>query len=933
MLEKDLIYWGQWAILAVAATVILAIAYHFLYPRAARPFPLFRLIVVGLFVAMTLHYIPILQNDTTNGVITPLKTVALAAYRSLRVFLVDGEWENTVLVLSTITNGEYLWVKNIYEAVCLVELVGAPILSATFLLTFFSGVTARLRYFFSWISPVYVFSKLNAQSLAFAKSVRKERPHAATIVFTDVFYENGDDDYELLCEAKDLRAICLKRDITHLWFGLGWWKKVTCLVIGDDESENLAQAMALTEKWKKRRRTAIYVYATSVGSGYIMDSMEKGDLLVPPSLKRRLRREMGINKKVIKQDKQKQDARQKQLAEAIQNNSPTRPQREIQDSGVSAEKIADLFSGGVYTKGLYPLSGGFSVTRIDSVYNIVLDTFRKSDVFSLCNEACGEKDKIISLMIVGMGEYGKQVFKTALWYCQMEGYRLEINVIDSGRDKKGIKRDIEEVLRHECPEIFLDKGETEDGEAQYDVTIFKDIDCFSSSLEDVFEKNQVRLRRTLMAFVALGDDDKNIEAAILLRKLFDRLHSKTNGDYKALSELRAFDPKQAERKDRPRIYAVVYDDRKAKNLNINRDDEDDSYLVDYKGVPYHIHCIGNLSTHYSYTKLLENQQTEWKAFLHHTQWVSVERTIRHWLGHPKNWELCKQVLESASRDLQKRSEQLGNMQAALQEDGDRAVAEGTRMKTEGEQLCQEAKRLKRKAAWITQSGRREIQQLDEKGKDISEQQPITAKEARILLKRLKEQGQTTVARGKVRVKQGEKLKQSSVAAPVEARWLRQESENLADAAQSIQGETTALSEEAAKELFVNINWDDTYVWEQTREQQCESLLAEISKYMQFEYYRYSSVSKAAHKELVETGLFKDAMQCTQILTDKDGNEVVNPLCRCDACNNRRKTEHMRWNAYMRVNGYRYGKSRADRAQVHPSLVPAKELSWKDQFKD
>ena len=44
-------------------------------------------------------------------------------------------------------------------------------------------------------------------------------------------------------------------------------------------------------------------------------------------------------------------------------------------------------------------------------------------------------------------------------------------------------------------------------------------------------------------------------------------------------------------------------------------------------------------------------------------------------------------------------------------------------------------------------------------------------------------------------------------------------------------------------------------------------------------------------------------------------------------------EHIRWNAYMRTEGYRYAKTRNDLAKTHPNLVPTDRLTDDDLRKD
>lgn len=87
-------------------------------------------------------------------------------------------------------------------------------------------------------------------------------------------------------------------------------------------------------------------------------------------------------------------------------------------------------------------------------------------------------------------------------------------------------------------------------------------------------------------FVALGNDQKNVECAVSIRERCERMNR------------------------HPKIKAIVFNDNVANVL---------SNAVNFRGVPYDIQYIGNLKRQYSETALL-NSQLESEALKRHLQW-------------------------------------------------------------------------------------------------------------------------------------------------------------------------------------------------------------------------------------------------------------------------------------------------------------------------
>ena len=81
--------------------------------------------------------------------------------------------------------------------------------------------------------------------------------------------------------ARDINAICLKRDVTHL----NIIKKrgdVEIFLIGENESENVSQAVQLTTELNeknKKHNVKIFVFSTKPSAAYTIDSVEYEKLL------------------------------------------------------------------------------------------------------------------------------------------------------------------------------------------------------------------------------------------------------------------------------------------------------------------------------------------------------------------------------------------------------------------------------------------------------------------------------------------------------------------------------------------------------------------------------------------------------------------------------------------------------------------------------
>lgn len=110
-------------------------------------------------------------------------------------------------------------------------------------------------------------------------------------------------------------------------------------------------------------------------------------------------------------------------------------------------------------------------------------------------------DKTISILIVGCGKLGKEFLKDSTWCSMIAGYKLEILVIDINAEK------VRDNIYIEAPEIL----------EHYDIK-FITADIKSDEAIEVL-KSRPKVNYIL---VSMKDDDKNLEAAIMLRRFYLR---------------------------------------------------------------------------------------------------------------------------------------------------------------------------------------------------------------------------------------------------------------------------------------------------------------------------------------------------------------------------------------------------------------------------
>ncbi|MEE1086666.1 MAG: hypothetical protein U0L05_05810 [Schaedlerella sp.] len=227
--------------------------------------------------------------------------------------------------------------------------------------------------------------------------------------------------------------------------------------------------------------------------------------------------------------------------------------------------------------------GKIKIRRINMVQSLISRTLYDNgiEIFNKAEET-EKEEKLISAVVIGLGLHGTEMSKALPWFCQMDGYRFEMNVYD-------IAPNAESRFSALCPEMMDEKYnhdfETK-GEAHYSIDIHSGMNVDTKEFWDSIN----RLESITYAFIALGDDEMNIRTAVNLRTLLEK---------------KGMDA---------RIDAVVYNVDKKEAL---------SGITNYSGQPYKINFIGDIRSSYSEDVILVSE-IEAIALARHLKWGQEE---------------------------------------------------------------------------------------------------------------------------------------------------------------------------------------------------------------------------------------------------------------------------------------------------------------------
>jgi hypothetical protein len=271
----------------------------------------------------------------------------------------------------------------------------------------------------------------------------------------------------------------------------------------------------------------------------------------------------------------------------------------VLDSSVESELLLDDFNEKM------------TIRRIDRVRSFVYNFLWREGKEALFDSAMpfegalGEgpidqrvPQREIRAHIIGVGKTGSMMLRSLAWLCQMDGYHLCVDAydVDDGVDAR---------LAAVAPELLDDahNNSTEDGEASYSIRFHKGVDVNSTQFNDLLEAAGI----PTFVLISLGDDDRNIEAAVRVKTLLLRksqLHD--SGDANTLDS----------------IFVVVHDLQRTKAIiaGVGDDEVRMARLSKHDKI---IKLVGSFDKVYSYHTVFAMELEE-AAFKLHRYWYSNE---------------------------------------------------------------------------------------------------------------------------------------------------------------------------------------------------------------------------------------------------------------------------------------------------------------------
>ncbi len=269
----------MWYICLIISAVIIGVSVWNVLPfvkgKNSKSVSAINVLLAGCMSAGVVMFLPIYNEmfASEHVVSRVFKTILVSAHHVIRMFIVDCDFE----FIKNAVPGTDETLYAVYTCVLSLLFVVSPILTFGFLLSFFKNLTAYIKFAACYNKDVFVFSELNEKSEALALSVLEKNPSCK------VSFINTND--AVMTESIGIRRYRRRTLTFKNVFSVNYKihnpkKHITFVLLGKDESNNLKLGLDLISRYKDRKNTTLYVFASELEASILISSVDTGNMVV-----------------------------------------------------------------------------------------------------------------------------------------------------------------------------------------------------------------------------------------------------------------------------------------------------------------------------------------------------------------------------------------------------------------------------------------------------------------------------------------------------------------------------------------------------------------------------------------------------------------------------------------------------------------------------
>ncbi len=269
----------------IAALIIFVFSWLFAYRvtrkrnSSCRQIKPLTILIVGTLLSSTVMFFAIYYDKSigyhtgfaNSGVWGFLKAVLASLIRGVNLFSVS----ELDFISQTLANVPESAEKLCFSIFLSVLYAFAPVLTFSFILSFFKNAHSSIRLFVNNRKELYVFSELNEKNLALARSVRNDKTIKPVFTGTAASAKGQ----ELLFSANELGAIIFGKSILDVNFLSRLKKRRICFFIfGNNDGDNTRLAIELIKKYNAYSNVNLYISTSSKGGELALETIDKGKM-------------------------------------------------------------------------------------------------------------------------------------------------------------------------------------------------------------------------------------------------------------------------------------------------------------------------------------------------------------------------------------------------------------------------------------------------------------------------------------------------------------------------------------------------------------------------------------------------------------------------------------------------------------------------------